>query len=174
MGTLRGVSQQRRVDRVLEPSFVDQLSGRDIDELRAIRSQCREVETEVSYVRRLAQARIEIIEAEIERREAGGSVEDLISALPRILADEGPRSGPAQARLPQPLAPSMNIEWNRGLERLVSDSTLVDLPTLDEGELASTLEELRGFEREVSETRRQLHHVIDTIELELAARHKAG
>ncbi len=151
--------------------YLEGVDRRDLDELRRMRSECVEVETEVSYVRRLAQARIEILEAELERRGKGGSVEDLIAALPRILADEGPRSTPAQARLPQPLAPSMSIEWNRGLERLVSDATLANLPTLGEDELRTTLEELREFEREISETRRRLHEVIDTVELELAARH---
>ena len=50
-----------------------------------------ELETEVSYVRRLTQARIDILEAEIERRATGGSLEDLIARLPQILADHGPR-----------------------------------------------------------------------------------
>lgn len=136
-----------------------------------MRGECVEIETEVSYVRRLAQARIEILEAELARRGEGGTVEDLIAALPQILADEGPRSGPAQARLPQPLAPSMSIEWNRGLERLVSDATLANLPTLDEETLRATLAELRDFEREVSQTRRELHRVIDALEVQLAERH---
>ena len=67
--------------------------------------ECREVETELSYVRRLAQARIDIIRAEIDRRAAGGSLGDLIAALPEILADDGAarRSGrqpPARAISP--------------------------------------------------------------------------
>lgn len=156
---------------MLAPDYLGDVDRHDLERLRAMRSECVEVETEVSYVRRLAQARIEILEAELERRGEGGSVQDLIAALPQILSDEGPRSGPSRARLPQPLAPSMSIEWSRGLERLVSDSTLANLPTLSEEELGGTLEELREFEREVSGTRRRLHEVIDTLELELAARH---
>lgn len=162
---------ERRLDRVLGPDYLARIAQRDLDELREMRSECVEVETEVSYVRRLAQARIEILDAELERRGTGGSVEDLIAALPRILADEGPRSGPAQARLPQPLAPDMSIRWNRGLENLVSDATLANLPTLSEDDLRSTLFDLRGFEGEISDTRARLHEVIDTLELELAARH---
>lgn len=165
---------ERRLDRVLESDYLAGIEQLDLEALREMRNECVEVETEVSYVRRLAQARIEILEAELERRGDGGSVEDLIAALPRILADEGPRSGPAQARLPQPLAPSMSIEWNRGLERLVSDATLANLPTLSEEELGTTLGELRDFEEEISGTRSKLHEVIDTLELELAARHASA
>ena len=42
--------------------------------------ECAEIETELSYVRRLAQARIDIIQAEVDRRAAGGSLGDLIDA----------------------------------------------------------------------------------------------
>ncbi len=57
-------------------------------------AECLELETEVSYVRRLTQARIDILEAEIGRRERGETMEDLIRALPTILADTGPRAAP--------------------------------------------------------------------------------
>lgn len=174
MADTQDQKHERRLDRVLESDYLARVEQRDLEELRQMRSECVEVETEVSYVRRLAQARIEILDAELERRASGGSVEDLIAALPRILADEGPRSGPSQARLPQPLAPNMSIRWNRGLENLVSDATLANLPTLPEDDLRSTLADLRGFESEISDTRAKLHEVIDTLELELAARHTSS
>ena len=54
-----------------------------------------ELETEVSYVRRLTQARIDILEAELNRRSSGQSLEELIQQLPQILSDQGPRGNPA-------------------------------------------------------------------------------
>jgi hypothetical protein len=136
--------------------------------------ECLEVETEVSYVRRLAQARIDIVSAELDRRSAGGSVGDLVAMLPKILADESPRADTAHSRLPRPLAPSPNITWRRGLEHLITDSTLVNLPTLTEDELRNTVDQLRTLEGEMSDRRRSLHGIIDGIELELTARHKVG
>ena len=87
--------QRRRIDIVLEPEYLDGLASVSDDDLQAMHEECMELETEVSYVRRLAQARIEILNAERERRATGGSVADLIAALPKILADPGPRPDPA-------------------------------------------------------------------------------
>ncbi len=165
---------ERRVDRVLEPEYVADLASCSLEELRSRQSECLEIETEVSYVRRLAQARLDILRAELSRRAAGGSVGDLIAALPQILADDGPRAPVTESRLPRHLAPSMDIKWNRGLEHLVFDATLANLPTLAEDELHGLIEQLSTLERELSERRRALHRVIEAIELDLAGRHKVG
>jgi hypothetical protein len=166
--------QQRRIDRVLDPAYLTDIPSCSLDDLRARHSECLEIETEVSYVRRLAQARLDILRAELDRRAAGGSVGDLIAALPQILADAGPRASVTESRLPRHLAPSMDIKWNRGLESLVFDGTLANLPTLSEQELRLAIEQLSTLERELSDRRRALHGVIEAIELDLAARHKVG
>jgi hypothetical protein len=165
---------RRRMDRVLQPEYSEHIADLSADKLREMRDECLEIETEVSYVRRLAQARIDILQAELDRRAAGGSVGDLIAALPQILAGDEARPAPVDSRLTPTLAPSMDIPWNRGMERLVSDSTLANLPLLGEEELRSTIEQLREFESEVSAARKGLHNVIDCIELDLAGRHKVG
>lgn len=161
---------RRRIDIVLAPEYVDGLANLSDDDLRAMHEECMELETEVSYVRRLAQARIEILIAEQERRATGGSVADLIAALPKILADSGPRPDPASSRLSRHLAPAPAIQWTRGREPLIVDDTLANLPTLSDETLEGTLGELRELEREVSERRRALHGVIDGLESELARR----
>jgi hypothetical protein len=169
-------SHRRRIDVMLAPEYLEGLEDLSLDEARALRDECNEVETEISYVRRLAQARIDILQAELDRRAAGGSTGDLIASLGSILADPPakPRtdSGPRTTRLPRLLAPSMAIEWKRGLEYLIADATLVNLPLLDEDELTSTMELLRQLERDVSERRRGLHEVIDRIESVMVERHR--
>ena len=147
----------RRIDRILAPEYIEGLADVDVDTLRSMRREAVEVETEVSYVRRLAQARTEILQAELDRRRDGGSIADLIARLPEILADKGPRPAAANARMPEILAPSMSISWSRGTEYLI-------LPTLTEAELTDTIDALRTLEGEVSATRRQLHGVIDALE----------
>ena len=158
---------------MLEPEYLEGLAERSIDDVREMHEECLTVETEVSFVRRLAQARIDIVEAELDRRARGGTIGDLLAALPDILADES-RAAPADSRLPRHLGPATDIQWRRGLEHLISDSTLVNLPTLSEDELRGTLEQLRELETEVSGQRRALHRVIDSIEAELSERHKAA
>ena len=155
-----------RSARVLNPAFVEGLDGDTIEQLRAKHAECVELETEVSYVRRLTQARIDILEAEVQRRTSGGSLEDLISRLPEILADSGPRGNPASSRLPLQMAPEQDSEWAPELERF--DGVLASLPTLDDAELEAAIAGLRTLEREVSDQRRELFAVIDRIDVSLA------
>jgi hypothetical protein len=165
---------RRRVDKVLDPEFLTGLVEWPLDQVRRSHTECLEIETEVSYVRRVAQARLDILDAELDRRARGGSVGDLIAALPEILADEGQRPPAERSRLPRQLAPSMDIPWRRGLERLISDGTLAELPNVSEDDLRATMTQLGELERQASAQRRVLHTVIDRIEADLAARHKVG
>jgi hypothetical protein len=154
----------RRLDRITAPDYADGVADLPLDDLRAMERECLEVETEVSYIRRLSQGRIDILEAERDRRAAGGALGDLIAALPKILADDTDSRGDAATARVQPvLAPAASIEWNRGMERLISDGTLANLPNLSDAELQATIEQLRELEREVSEQRRNVHTSLDAV-----------
>jgi hypothetical protein len=155
-----------RSARVLDPAYVESLDGSSIEELRAKHAECVELETEVSYVRRLTQARIDILEAEVQRRTSGGSLEDLINRLPQILADPGPRGTPASSRLPLQMAPEHDSEWAPDLQRF--DGVLANLPSLSDAEVTEAIAGLRALEREVSDQRRELFAVIDRIDVSLA------
>jgi RsiG-like len=154
-----------RTARVLDPGYVEDLDTRSVDELRLMHAECLELETEVSYVRRLTQARIDILEAEIGRRERGESIEDLIRALPQILSDAGPRAAPAASHLPLQMAPEQDSEWAAELEEF--DGLLANLPNLSADALVDAIDRLRSLEREVSSERRGLHTVIDRIDVRL-------
>src|SRR3954462_4811417 len=170
---------QRRIDRVLGPEYLTDLDARSIDELRAMDHECAEIETELSYVRRLAQGRIDIVHAEGDRRAQGTSLgglsdRDLAEALRDILVDASPRPGPAGPRFADPETPAATIDFNRGLERLISDATLANLPTLPDEELQTTIGQLRQLEHDVSEQRSALHGVMDTLARDLAQRLAVG
>ena len=156
-----------RSAHVLDPVYLVGVEEQSVEELRTKHAECVELETEVSYVRRLTQARIDILEAEINRRSSGQSLEELIQQLPQILADSGPRGNPASSRLPLQMAPERDSEWAPDLERF--DGLLANLPTLSDTELAEAIVGLRSLEREVSDQRRELHGVIDRIDTSLAA-----
>ncbi|HEU5309577.1 MAG TPA: hypothetical protein VFW97_19805 [Acidimicrobiia bacterium] len=156
----------QRSARVLDPAYLEQLDGSSVEQLRTKHAECVELETEVSYVRRLTQARIDILEAEVQRRSSGGSFEDLIDRLPQILADPGPRGNPASSRLPLQMAPQQDSEWAPELQRF--DGVLANLPTLSDAELAEAIAGLRSLERAVSDQRRELFAVIDRIDVSLA------
>ncbi len=154
-----------RTARVLDPGYLADLDQRALEDLRAMHAECLELETEVSYVRRLTQARIDILRAEVQRRERGESMEDLIRALPQILADPGPRGTPASSHLPMQLAPNQDSEWSSELAEF--DGVLANLPSLRDEALADSIARLQAVEREVSTERRALHTVLDRIDLRL-------
>jgi hypothetical protein len=151
---------------VLDPAYSDGLEGLHEAELRTKHAECLELETEVSYVRRLTQARIDILEAELDRRASGRTLGDLIDDLPRILADTGPRGNPATSRIPQQMAPEHESEWAPELARF--DGILANVTLLGEDEVRGAIDGLRELEREVSDQRRKLFTVIDAIDLQLA------
>ena len=163
-----------RIQRLTDPAYVSALDTRSLDELRDMKAECNEIENALSYLRRLAQARIEILKAESERRARGGSVEDLVKDLPRILSEESGRSTFTDTRVPPPDATSIELHWPDGREALVQDTTLANLPVLPVEELSSTLASLGDFENELSGLRRDMHGVIDALEQEIAARQVAG
>src|SRR5438552_1898125 len=90
------------VDRVLADDYLGDLTGKPIEDIRALRDECRMVEDKVSYLRRLVQGRADIVAADLRRRAAGGSPLDLgtlIEQLPDILSDKGGAGG-GPGRLP--------------------------------------------------------------------------
>ncbi|GIU90869.1 MAG: hypothetical protein KatS3mg010_1968 [Acidimicrobiia bacterium] len=163
-----------RIRDLLDPQYVASLDRRTLDELRIMKQECADYEHAVSYSRRLAQARIEILEAEQRRRASGGSLEELVAALPEILGAEPGRATATSARLATPEKPAIELRWPDGREELVGDTTLANLPSLDDASLGSSVERLRDFERELSDLRRDLHAVLDAIEREIATRQVAG
>jgi hypothetical protein len=139
-----------------------------------MKDECSELEHAVSYYRRLAQGRIEILDAERGRRERGGSFEELIAELPQILGGDSARPDAPNARFSDPEVPTIELEFPDGEQRLVADDTLAQLPRLSDAHLDEALGALRAFEHTLSAARHGLHGVIDRIELELATRQAAG
>ena len=61
-----------------------------------------------------------------------------------------------------------SCDWPDGREELVADTRSRTFPALDDDELARTTDDLREFERELSDVRRELHGVIDALDREIA------
>jgi hypothetical protein len=136
-----------------------------------MKSEVSAIENSVSYYRRLAQGRIEILEAEQRRRVEGGSVADLVAKLPEILGAEQPRPRAADTRVVDPNLEVGTLTWRDGRERLVTDDgSLASLPVLADDQLVDKIGDLQDFERELSDYRQRLHTVLDAIEHELARR----
>jgi hypothetical protein len=167
--------RRRRYEAIAEPDYIENLSGRSLEDLRHLRDECREVENEISFERRLCHARIDILRAELERR-SGQQDEDLLSRLPEILgsaelpADESP--------LPS-RAPDLSIPRNadiprRRIEEIAGEQTMTRLNQLQSDEVKEIMSSLAEHERNLSGRRRKLHEVMDVIQAEIVRRYTSG
>lgn len=164
------------LEAVLDDHFLDGYRTMDVDRLRALRTRCRRLETALSYLRRLAQARIDILTAELDRRAEGadpGGVADLLARLPSALAD---RPSPTRAApMPESFAPGP-----------VTGTLADELATMESGGipetagmvphewLVTTRDRLGDYERRVSGLRQVLFERIDTLGAELGRRYRSG
>lgn len=159
--------KRRLVERITDPAYLEGLEDRSVEELRAMDEECREAELEVSFERRLCQARIDILAAELARRETG-ETSSLVDRLPQILASDGPRQSqdqPLPSRAPDLNRVPRNADVpRRRVEEIVGEMTLARLPQLPSEEVQGIVDSLRAHESDISARRKQVHVVIDRIQ----------
>jgi hypothetical protein len=162
-------------DRLLSPDLLEGLAARPIDEIRALRAQCVDVETGLSYLRRMVQGPLDIVHREQRRRSSGtdGDRATLVDELPDVLA-EGTRSS-GVGRLPQTLEPtSVDAELEAELGQLIGDGRIGTVTEMSDPDLDQLGASLATFERGVSERRRRFHERIDALQAELTRRYRTG
>lgn len=162
------------MERVADPTYLDGLGDIAIERLREMRDECREGEMELSFERRLCQARIDILSAELDRR-AGRGEGDLMSRLPAILATE---TGEGSATLPS-RAPDFSVPRNadvprRRVEEIVGEQTLSKLSTIPTEEVEAIVASLEEWETGVSARRKVVQEVMDKVQSEVVRRYKTG
>ncbi len=188
------------LQRLMNEDLVTDLPKTDLTHLRAIRTDMTAAEGDVSFVRRVAQGRLDIVGHETARRAAGADSgvlpdSELLYDIPDILAEvtgrperrapiEGVDNGggddaeqgadvprrKVQVGEPGPIAVSLLQE----LDEAGTSSDFGDLGSLGEADIADMMERLELFERNLSEVRRALHDRIDTIQNEIGRRYRVG
>lgn len=163
---------RRRIDRVLDPAYTTGLAEQDLAEVRRRRDDAAQEETDLSYLRRLLHARIDIVRAEQQRRREGGS-SPVVAELARILAVNavGPATGSGRH---QRLQPSRAEAHRRHVEALVADADLSDVGSLSDEQLDDAQQAYRTEEASVSQRRREVQHVVDTLNAEIGSRYASG
>ena len=165
---------KRRIDRVLDPVFVADVGRLELEELRRRRGEAEAEEESISYLRRILHGRLDILKAELVRRNGGDSEQDmgeLVAGLPLILSDAGRGSFTAIRRIRVPFP---NRSLRRRIERLVSDETIARLPELDTAEITRAVEILSREEAALSANRLAVQRVVDVLRGELARRYRDG
>jgi RsiG-like len=164
------------LQRVLDPGYLVGIADAATDDLRAMRVECTDLENGLSYVRRLAQGRVDVLGAEVQRRAegGGGDLADLVARLPELLSD-GVRA-PGSGRVDQELDPPDEVvgPLTEVLDGAVGPSVMTEVATLDDDALSAAVIAVRNFEERVSTSRQSLHATIDLLNDELARRIAAG
>jgi hypothetical protein len=162
-------------EQMLADGYLDDLPSKSIDDVRAMRSECVDVETGLSYLRRMVQGPLDIVHREQAHRESGvdGDLSSLVDELAEVLAD-GTRSG-GVGRLPQTLEPTMvDADLQADLDALLADGKITGITAMSDAELAGLADALQDIERRVSQRRRAFHVRIDALQAELTRRYQTG
>ena len=150
-----------------EPVDPGSLSLSDLRELRQVLQAEDDV---VSYARRVAQARLDLVETEQRRRaaDAGGELRDDLSTVLSQHLTGGP------ARPPRPAEDLSDHELSIELEAICAERGFGRLEELDDAELAALGQAITEFEARVSSDRRARFDRLDALSAELVRRYRDG
>jgi hypothetical protein len=164
-----------QLERVLADDYVGDITALPMDELRVKRTECQAFEVGLSYQRRMAQGRLDIVAAERRRRAEGGEPpthDDLVRNLAATLADRS--RPPGNGRLPQLMSPDATDVDTSELDAIAGPGGLARLTDQPDEELTRLVDALSTYEIEVSRRRRLLHERIDALQAEITRRYRTG
>ncbi len=158
----------------LAPDLLEGLAELPIEEVRARRALCQEVETQLSYVRRLAQGRLDIVASQIKaRREGTQGDRTLVEELTEALSDR--ITAPGFGHLPMVLEPGdIDPELLASLDRAAPPSLVTSPDSMGEDELRQVADALAALERDISDRRRAMFDRIDAFQAEIVRRYRTG
>ena len=145
-------------------------SSLPLAELRAEREALRTEEDAVSFVRRLAQGRVDLVDAVRHRRRSGesGSIADIIRS------GVGPAPSTGSARPPRDTEVAADHPLVAEFDALCDRLGFDDMPGLDDPGLDLLHAGLVEFEARQSARRRELFDRIDSLTAELVRRYRDG
>lgn len=139
-----------------------------LDELRGLRSELQQQDDVVSYARRVAQARVDLVKSEMARRDDDGSVSDEVTEVLSQHLNSGP------GRPPRPAEDLSDNTLSAELDSICSAAGFGRIDELTEDELSTLAEAIEAFERRVSQDRRERFELLDAMSAELVRRYRDG
>ncbi len=172
-GTMRSMPLPA-FDHLLAPDYVKDLDGLAMEEVRTRRTSCQEAETTLSYLRRLVQGRLDIVQADLDRRSGGtpGDLAALVEQLPEILGGESRGSG--MGRLQAVIAPAADATLTADLDDVLPPDRLALLTDLPEKEVREIAARLADLEIDLSARRKAMFDRIDALQEEIVRRYRTG
>ena len=141
-----------------------------LDDLRALRQQLQHEDDVVSYARRVAQARMDLVKSEHARRAAGPDA-DLNTQIGDVLRQHL-TGGPA--RPPRPTEDLSDNALAEELDGVCAEHHFGRLEELDDAELETLSNAIGAFEGRVSSDRRERFDRLDALSAELVRRYRDG
>lgn len=145
-------------------------SALSLAELRAMRAALQADDDAISYVRRLVQARLDLVLAEQNRR-ISGDQRDVSEDLPAIL---GRHLTGGPARPPRPTEDASEHPLAIELDELCASLGANHVTELDDAQLQHLSSSLEAFEQARSHERRDLFGRLDALSAELVRRYRDG
>jgi hypothetical protein len=167
---------RRRIDTINDPDFIADIESVPLDVLRERRALCDELDTELSYYRRLLHGRMDLLAFELRRR-TGEEERSLIEALPEILAGSESVADQGRSGMPRALpieTPDIPLEGRRTIDRVLGDDFLAHLPSLETDELERVQALLTEVEAEISNQRKDVYEAYELILAEVTRRYREG
>ena len=160
------------LSQAVDPIYLDGISNVALEAVREKRAECSDLENGVSFVRRVAQGRLDVLVAEANSRAegAGGDLSSVVDSLAATLSESVMASG--SGRIDVDIEPPVQIvkELTAVLDERVPASVVSAVAELSDDDLAASVAGLTQFEQELSSNRRSLHDTIDALNQELARR----
>ena len=150
---------------------IDDPANLTLEELRDVRARLQHEDDVVSYARRVAQARLDLVNAERHRRQRGERDVDLSSEL-RVVLSQHLTGGPA--RPPRPTDDLSDDPLSQELDAVCADNGFSRLEALSLEELGTLAAALSEYEQRVSADRRDRFERLDTLSAELVRRYRDG
>lgn len=167
-------TKRRRIDQIQDTEFLEDLPSVPLEELRARRVMCDDLDVELSYYRRMLHGRMDLLAFEMRRR-AGEEEQSLLDALPRILSEGAYSSQPGLPSRSVPVeVPDIPSPGRRLVDHALQGDFLARLPSLEDEELRDTHRFLTEVETEVSQQRRIVYAALDRLQEELTRRYREG
>ena len=141
-----------------------------LPELRELRQKMQHEDDLVSYARRVAQARLDLVTSEHSRRDAGPDA-NLGDQLGEVLSQHL-TGGPA--RPPRPTEDLSDNALADELDGVCAEHHFGRLEELNDVELAALSSAISEFETKVSSDRRERFDRLDALSAELVRRYRDG
>lgn len=161
---------------LLDARHAPDLAASSVRDLREHRDRLDEIESALSFGRRIAQGRLDIVVSEIEARATGATDPGgIVARLPEVLSRQAPSVSAAAPRPPRDLVLTPLAEdLAAALDRVVTTDELGDVTAVADDRLAAMAAAIADAERSISTRRSEVHRLIDAVQEEIIGRYRSG